>query len=114
MAKGFHTPLQTPKGPDMQHPEGARAKKKKKSKKKAKNAEAVSGQESGEAFHEQLSQVTDTQSGYYALRGSSVPPQEALRRSDDKVCISVVFFTERSAEQNARNQRASSGKCRRT
>lgn len=83
----------------MQPTETVRAKKKKKSKKKSKNTGAVPGSGSSEAFHEQLSQVTDTQSGYYALRGSEFPAQEGLRRVDDKVCVPVVFCTESSTEK---------------
>lgn len=79
-AKAFHTPLQTPSTPTATPPEGG---KKKKPKKKKKSKSTVTGEG---AFHDQLSQITDTQSGYYALRGQDLPEKEELEpRKEDKV-----------------------------
>ncbi|KAJ4356339.1 uncharacterized protein N0V89_004371 [Didymosphaeria variabile] len=84
IAKEFHTPLQTPAALSMGLAEAAKKnKKKKKSKKKPGNMEGThSGQD--EPFHDQLSQIANTQTGYYALRGTELPAQEVLERREDK------------------------------
>ena len=53
----------------------------------------MSGQQSEEAFHEQLSQVKNTQAGYYALRDSDGPPQEVFVRKEDKVGLATFPFS---------------------
>jgi hypothetical protein len=84
-ANEFHTPLQTPTALGMAPAETAKKnKKKKKSKKKSGNT--VSTESLGEEpFHDQLSHIANTQTGYYALRGSDLPAQEVLERGEDKV-----------------------------
>jgi len=84
-AKEFHTPLQTPTALGTAPTETTKKKnKKKKNKKKSGSAEgAPAAQE--EAFHDQLSQIANTQTGYYSLRGSDLPAQEVLERKEDKV-----------------------------
>jgi hypothetical protein len=83
-ANEFHTPLQTPTALSTVPAEAAKKKKKKKSKKKLGNA--VSTESFGEEpFHDQLSHIANTQTGYYALRGSDLPAQEVLERREDKV-----------------------------
>lgn len=91
--KEFHTPVQTPTGLGRPTAEPATQKKKKKNKKKAKDAGEVSGQQSEEAFHEQLSQVKNTQAGYYALRDSDGPPQEVFVRKEEKVGLATFPFS---------------------
>lgn len=85
-ANEFHTPVQTPTALGMTAGEaGKKNKKKKKSKKKSSNASSTEPLQE-EPFHDQLSHIENTKTGYYSLRGSDLPAREVLERRDDKVC----------------------------
>lgn len=86
-ANEFHTPLQTPSALNAALGEAAKKNKKKKSKKKTGNATAIEGLQQQEPFHDQLSHVENTKTGYYSLRNDELPAREVLERRDDKVCV---------------------------
>lgn len=88
----FHTPLQTPTALGTRAEEPTTQKKKKKNKKKSKNGVGASGQQTDEAFHEQLSQVKNTQTGYYALRDNDGAGQEVFVRKEEKVGATTFAF----------------------
>ncbi|KAL5378868.1 hypothetical protein DPSP01_008802 [Paraphaeosphaeria sporulosa] len=86
-ANEFHTSLQTPTALGTALGEAAKKnKKKKKSKKKSGNA-SLSEPLQQEPFHDQLSHIENTKTGYYSLRNDQLPAREVLERRDDKVCV---------------------------
>ncbi|KAJ4297564.1 hypothetical protein N0V90_005456 [Kalmusia sp. IMI 367209] len=78
-AKEFHTPLQTPTALPSLPAEGTKKKKpkrKKKTKATGNTEEAVASGAVEDAFHDQLSQIANAQTGYYALRDGNLPEKE--------------------------------------
>ncbi|KAL5395913.1 hypothetical protein PMIN02_003652 [Paraphaeosphaeria minitans] len=100
-ANEFHTPLQTPTALGTMLGEAAKKnKKKKKSKKKSGNGSSTEPLQQ-EPFHDQLSHIENTKTGYYSLRNDQLPAREVLERRDDKGARGIILKVQAYVKEKA-------------